>query len=118
MTATLMFGVKLREEGLFGFFKPRAKLIFCVRLPQRLNALTPESRWNCTYEYGRLPVAPTVMNCGDDAVVEWFNQSVRVTTPHFELMIPPEHVAHEEFAMQVELNGRQHQIRVVQFDDD
>lgn len=118
MTTTLMFGVKLREDGLLRFIKPRVRLVFCVRLPQRLQELPPDSKWTCTYEYGRLPIAPTVMNCGEDAVVEWTHQSIRVTTAHFELTIPPEHLAQEEFTLQVDLNGRPRQIRVVQFDND
>ncbi len=118
MSVILMFGVKLRKEGILGFFRRRDRIVFCVRLPQELVELPVGDQWNCSYEYGVLPTAPTIMNCGEDAVVKWENNEVRVTTQHFELSLSKEQIAREEFSMDVELNGRRTPIRVVQFEDD
>ncbi len=119
MAVILMFGVKVRQAGLLGFLKPRTRLLFCVRLPQRLSELPAEAQWNCTYEYGALPAAPTVMNCGVDANVTWEHKSVRIATQHFVLLVSPDQLALDEFATRVTLfEACDYPVHVTQFEDD
>jgi len=77
MYVSLIFGAKHRQRGWLGFLKPRVRLVFCIHLPHPLAELPRSERWICGYEYGALPAAPTIMNCGSEATVSWKARGTR-----------------------------------------